>query len=338
MTYAIIGFGISGMIVFYELMKRNVNPEEVLIFDTDFMGGDLAKYYYDVESNTTWDKMLNAIPESQQIYPDLDSAKTTNLLYITNCLQKLISKNAQKAESHIGLVQELVYIKEKNKWIIKLQSGKYEASTIFLCQGGIPKQLDIPVKTLPLHIALNKNEIKKHLNTSDSVVVFGLAHSGTIILKNLADAGIKHITGIYKTIQPFEFMRDGHYSGIKQESAEIADAILRGNYPSITLANMNDIATLTRTIRNATVFINAIGFETRPIKIVVEDKEINSKLYNPETAEITEAPNCYGFGMAYPSVSVIGEKTYPDISVAAFQQHISRVLEMQIRRPVKDEC
>ena len=78
--HAIVGFGISGMLVYLQLIKKGVRPNNIIIFDPDFIGGDLARHYSSINSNTTWSKIVEIFPEARTIFPDLEPDKITNLI------------------------------------------------------------------------------------------------------------------------------------------------------------------------------------------------------------------------------------------------------------------
>ena len=319
--HAIIGFGISGMLVYLQLIKSGIEPSNILIFDPDLIGGDLARHYSSIISNTTWSKVIEVIPEAKTEFPELDPDKTTNILYLPKILERLCQKNIRDSEIHLTTVSTLEYKNEK--WHI--DKGQYTADTIYLCQGGQPRTQNIPGKCIPLHIALDKDILKRHVVPGKSYTIFGLSHSGTLALKNLAELDT-HVNAIYRTQKPFQYARDGFYSGIKQESEIIADNVLKGSYPNVKLIRASDIDSVSRALIKTTGFVSATGFESRQIHIIVEGSVKSSLKYSPETALIDECPRCYGFGMAYPSVSIINDKMYSDISLAAFYLHISHIL------------
>ena len=319
----ILGFGLSGMLTYLELIKNGVSPSNISIFDPDFIGGDLARSYSSIESNTMWKSVVDIFPEAEGLFPELDKDKTTNIMYLPKVLEALCSKTLHLSELYPISVGKLTY--NDKKWTICSLNETYLVDIIYLCQGGQPKSQNIPGKWIPLSIALDKNLLKRYVNPTNTYTVFGLSHSGTLVLKNLLDLEI-HVNAIYKTPTPFEYSRDGFYSGIKQESETIADSILRGDYPKLKLISATDINSVARAIKTSSTFISAIGFEPKRIEILVEGLSKNSLNYSPDSALIDECPNCYGFGMAYPSFSIINDKKHNDISFSAFYRQISRII------------
>ena len=327
---AIIGFGISGMLVYLELLKQGVNPENILIIDRDFSGGDLSTLWSSINSNTVWKQVkdaLNSYELCTQVLPKFNNAddSITSLIQLPKILRASVNNTIQQSEIHNTNVCSLSYSSDSKKWSIESPIGGFVADRVFLCYGGEPKTIDIPTRCIPLSIALNKDSLKKHVESGATYSVFGTSHSGTLVLKHLVDCGAKAV-GIYKTANPFQYARDSLHGGIKQESAQIADDIVAGKYPDITLVNYNDIGKVLRTIQKADACISAIGFRPREISITVDTNKMSSRKYSPATSQIDDCPNLYGFGMAFPGVTVIDGKTYEDISLPSFQQQISRCI------------
>jgi hypothetical protein len=124
---------------------------------------------------------------------------------------------------------------------------------------------------------------------------------------------------VYKGETPFVFETDT-YGGLKEASQIHAQAILKGDYVNTTLLPISDSLKLYKTLTKTTKLICATGLEARsPFgKAYLE--------YNHDTAEIKAGSNIYGFGIAYPSVTIKDSKKYLDVSVLSFQAHIQKCL------------
>jgi hypothetical protein len=329
---AIIGFGISGMLVYLELLNKGVSASNILIIDRDFSGGDLSTLWYSINSNTVWKQVKDALNSYELCnavlskFNHIDDS-ITSLIELPKILRTSINNSYQykQSEIHATFVSSLTYSSDSKKWSIETPMGVLIAEGVFLCYGGEPKTLDIPTRWIPLSIALNKDSLKKHVEPGATYAVFGTSHSGTLILKNLTDCGVKAV-GIYKTPKPFQYARDNVHGGIKQESAQIADDIIADKYPDISLLQYNDIGKVLRTVQKADACVCAIGFQPREIPITVDTNKKSSRKYSPESAKIDDCPNLYGFGMAFPGVTVIDGKIYEDISLPSFQLQISRCI------------
>jgi hypothetical protein len=325
-TFCIIGYGIAGQLLSLELLQNTIKPTTICICDKSFLGGALATMYPTVLSNTPWWKTrkalekytswnTEALQEGDSKYGKDDCMPVLDI----SRLCALTANNATNGVCKITTTVNEIQKTESEIWRIKHQFGTFTATTVFLVNGAEQKYLDISQPTISLSIALDKEQLKHHLDPKkDRVTVFGLSHSGTIILKNLHDLSIE-TTGVYKTKAPFYFSRDGVYNGIKEASATIADSILKGEYTKTTLIPWSDPIAVHKSLMNSTKCIYCIGFQTIPINGTTVH-------YDPSNASIKDMKHIYGFGIAYPGVSIIDGISYVDVSVLSFQEQIQRCL------------
>jgi len=325
-TYCIIGYGIAGQLLALELIQNGVNSAELCICDDTFLGGALITHYGTVLSNTPWWKTRKAL----EVYEkwSTETIQEGDLQYqkdqcmpvkdiATYCLQ-VANKAAEKVSKHLTTVSGIQKITESGLWQIQHSFGTFCCKKVFLTQGAEPKGLDISHPTIPLHIALDKEQLQRHVTPKDIVTVFGTAHSGTILLQHLDALGIP-TNAVYKSEKPFLFARDGEYSGVKEGSELIADSILQGNYKKLKLIPWSDPLAIYKALLKTTKCIVCIGFQCRLI-------QGSSIKYDPSTAAIQDLENVYGFGIAYPGTSEVNGRTYIDVSVLSFQDQIRKCL------------
>jgi hypothetical protein len=157
---------------------------------------------------------------------------------------------------------------------------------------------------------------------NEKVCVFGLAHSGTLCIQHLVQLKAQ-VTAFYNQEKPFYFARDGEYDGIKQESAEIADGILAKTIP-VNMYAFKDTKALVKAIQKADWIVSATGFTPR----IIEIRDLQGALLVPDFSPATGriAGNLYGFGIAYPGESTVGDRTFKDVSLPSFSQQIKRCL------------
>lgn len=322
--YGIVGFGIAGQLLLLELLQRNNSPEKIIVFDENFLGGALVTHYGEVTSNTPWEKTRRALAE----YPMWSAPilqKGDQTFQLTQCMPvstiaryclevaRIASLNVEKITTRVKSIQPQPL---NGEWSVTHTFGTHTIKKLFLCHGAEEKGFELCLPKLPLTIALDKLVLAKHVTKSDSILVFGLAHSGTILLKHLGELEIP-TTAVYKTHTPFLYARDGEYDGIKEESATIADDILANKYPSIKLQKFDDTFSLLNAVRKATKVIYATGFTPRLL-------DGQPTTYNPETA--TLGLNLFGYGIAFPGITEVNGKKYVDVSVLSFQEQIRRTL------------
>ena len=200
--YCIVGFGIAGQILILELLKAGASKNEIIICDETFLGGDLSIKYGSVLSNTPWWKTKKALEVYTNELPELPKDKCTPVSLIVNaCLQTSL-----KAADGVDKLTTTVVSLEPG-WTIKHTFGSFTAEKIFLTIGAKEKNIDLSLPKIPLHIALDKQQLINYINPNDKITLFGTSHSGTIILDNLNQLSTP-TTAVYKGQQPFIFESD----------------------------------------------------------------------------------------------------------------------------------
>ena len=298
----------------------------VTLIDPHFDGGDLARRWTNVISNTPWSKTVVSLKEAcpSLTIPDLHALdETTPLIEIAHLLRQMAGPALKKTRQIQGYVVQSDYESANKVWTLSVETSgsieKIHASQLILTQGSEPKTLDLPIPSIPLEIALEPSRVKHYVKKNDKVMVFGTMHSGTIVIQNLAAIGAD-VTAYYKTEKPFYWARDGEYVGIKAEAADIADKIVSGSIP-VTLVSTKDTAKIIRASHAANWVVYAIGFSPRSIKISVDGNSISSSEYDGQTGRLTNAP-AWGFGIAYPNRAPDG--IHWDVSVASFLAHMKQ--------------
>ncbi len=340
---ACIGFGAANMLFIAYL--ASVAPEllsQTVIFDPHFDGGALQRSWPSVRSNTTWSQFTNAIGRfkataayAAQIANINNPDEPTQLHVLARHLRTAIDPYVRQAHIQKATVTNLV---QSDKGILTIAYTKpnntthtIQAEKVIFSPGSSPKALSHSIPTIPLSVALNTRQVGNYVLAGERVVLFGLAHSGLLILKNLVDAGCR-VSAVYNTPKPFLFARDGEYDGIKQDAATIADDILAGGYSaSLELISWDNAQEEVQdALLRAKWAVYSTGFENNT-QILVNG---GAKRYNPETAKIADISGLYGFGIAYPSFSEVGGRKFWDVSIPSFTDHI---LKTNILSPVSSE-
>ena len=328
-SHCIIGAGVTGLLLLLLLSERGTPPQNIVIIDPFFDGGDLRRKWGQVISNTPWSKTYDSVKAvfpsrtmpawASEVHPD----QTTPLSQIARLIYEL-AKPLLINTVH-GTVKKASY---DTKWLVEVQREftlfTVESSNIYFTTGSEQKSLDLSIPSIPLEIALDLNRLRQYILPTDRVILFGTAHSGALILKNLADLGV-NTTAVYRTPNPFMYARDGVYDGIKADAATYADEITQGKYPTLKLVPAISMSTIIRETRSANWGIYAIGFEPRcSIEVLVNGSRVSAVPYIPTNGKIIDCPNAWGFGIAYPSQAPDG--IHFDVGVASFIEHIANNL------------
>lgn len=313
-TICIVGAGSAGLLVLQNLKTNGISPSQVILVDPNLCGGDLSLKWSHVRSNTVWAQLLQAVPWEGSLPPQfasLNPDEPCDLRHSIEYLQELTKEYRSGCEVHCTYATAVRW--ENSKWCIALKTKEtVKADVLVLATGSEPKSLDLPYPSIPLPIALDKERLQPYVKKGSHFLVFGTAHSASLIVKNLVDCG-STVTNFYATSKPFYFDRDGEYDGVKQDAARIADQILSGELP-VKLVSIQDTASVIRHTKRVDGVVYAIGFEPR--------NPLGLKDYNGETGQLDGYETAWGFGIAYPNKAPDG--IHYDVSIHAFQAHIQR--------------
>ena len=318
----IVGAGVAGLLLLHFFEYNGILPDKITIIDPYFDGGALFRDWGFVNSNTKWEKTLQAISllHPQAIPKESEILNETTPLYkISKFLSKSIEDYLKKTNIICGFVKK-AYLRD-GKWYIELQSGKAVVSkTVFFCTGAKQKTLDLPIPTLPLSKALYLPSLTSIVEKKHTVLVFGTMHSGCLVIQNLNSIGCT-IKAIYKGDKPFLFARDGEYDGIKEDAEGVADAIQKGDFKTTELIQLSDFQKVGAAIRRADWCIYCMGFEINQ-QYEIQDESGQSfflKSYDPQTGKLPLS-NAWAFGIACPNRAPDG--IHYDVSVLSFATHI----------------
>jgi len=321
----IVGAGVTGLSLLLLLQESKADMSKVCIIDPHFDGGDLARKWTTVQSNTPWSKTTSALLKA---FPSLQlttMSSTTTLIEIAGLLQELTAPILKKVGYIPGMVTRANYSTGPQWWTIYAnvagKSIEILSTKLILAPGSEPKTLDLPIPSIPLEVALNKQTLQHYIKPNQNVMVFGTLHSGTIVIRNLVACGA-NVSAYYHSVKPFYWDRDGAYDGIKEEAAQIADEIMAGKIP-VDLIPVQDTAKVIRGAAAATWVVYAMGFAPRNTIQISVDAIINdSRAYNGTTGLFDTLPCAWGFGIAYPNLAP--DSIHWDVSVAAFLEHMGK--------------
>ena len=333
---AIIGLGPAGIFALASLPEEML--ERVLVLEPTAIGGDLAVKYGGIRTNINKQDIVTTfrkIPrwsEARKPLTFLNHYKDEECPFIYDVCKQIrdwILPDINRTTFRIEKMTKLIEC-EKG-WKIIAEHELFEAQKILLCTGSKPKWLDLPKATIPLHLCLCKSQLEQHVSANDKVIVFGTAHSGTLVLKNLYEIGCKDVVGIYKGDKPFVYARDGILGGIKQESAQIADTILKHEWQERTpsFIPIGDFSKTYRAIEKANCVIYALGFEKACMSY--EDRNGCTKSLNhiQSNGQFHEVKQIWGFGIAYPSNKQ--NTDHPDVGfdgfITALQNALPAILQ-----------
>jgi cation diffusion facilitator CzcD-associated flavoprotein CzcO len=319
-TTCIVGAGITGLLLILLLQEAGADLSKITIIDPFFDGGDLSRKWTAVLSNTPWSKTVDSLKRccpSLSFTSPHDPSTCTPLIEIAHLIRSIAAPLLKKLTQIQGTVLSTSYSTETKEWAIDLGGTTIRAQQIILAPGGDPKTLNLAIPSIPLDVALDPQRLKHYVKSTDSVIVFGTMHSGTLVIRNLA-ALTSSVTAYYQSPEPFYWDRNGDYDGIKGEAATIADDIMANVIP-VTLVPIKDTAAVIRTSRDSQWVVYAMGFTPRKVNLLVDGVERSATGYTESTGKLNELP-AWGFGVAYPNRAPDG--VHWDVGVAPFLDHM----------------
>lgn len=344
----LVGYGPVGAMALALLPDALLTPARVAVVDASFCGGgDLGVAWGAVLSNTTAQQVADAL----RSVPRWAAAQLRRLTALPPSASLPLAEVAEDVRAlSLPLLQQVTavcgYVREVAAAVGGRSSGSsgdfYRlhvvdpaggggsvlcARRVLLCTGAVPRALDLPLRSIPLEVALDPARLPRMLARGDRVVVFGLAHSGCLVLDNLRAAGAR-VTGVFRGAQPFLLARDGHYDGVKGRAAEVVDEITAGAWGGDTpcLIRYADTAAVLRAALRAAAVVYCTGFRPRsPALVDADGSSLDPASHDPATGRVcNHAGGLYGFGAGWPSVTVTPDGArHADVSIPSFAVHLT---------------
>ncbi len=303
----IIGYGVAAQFLLSHIIQE-ISGNSISIIDPDFLGGSLQRNYSFIQSNTTCEQTCNSLnrlpaiwsPVSHALQKKYTNSSTMPLGDLMSELHTIGRKLLKDCNCFYDTLQMAQWNPETKRWSLLCKNISYTSDVLCVCTGISPRQKDYGIPTIPLQNALDPHCLPRILKKGDSILVVGSSHSGTLILKNLQEIPDIHTTCIYKTV-PFKFLKDGFLDGIKQESADIAESIQRGEYKNLTMISSSDTPELSKSFRKCSWIIQACGFETNVPSFQTTSGQMFEMKWDCNTGKSQTMEHVYGFGACVPN-------------------------------------
>jgi hypothetical protein len=194
-TITLIGFGISGQILLSYILTI-LAAHNITIIDPDFVGGDLAREYGAIQSNTTIETKVRSIESLVSMTGTItnwsntisslkgkgSSDSTVNLSDLASDIRITGIEMANKVKCIYDIVSAATWVPEENLWHLTLGNGKtHTTQVVCFCTGMLPKKevnqapkikkdlFSQPLKDLPEEIIPVKEEVVEILKTDGFV-------------------------------------------------------------------------------------------------------------------------------------------------------------------------
>lgn len=326
----IIGAGVTGLIAL-GMLPPTAASWSICVVDPSFSTGDLSTKWGPVRSNTTAKQIrdaLRAVPGFTVMcglaIDKYGDAEYVPLHVVASDVQRVAAAALSRTECITDHVISLMLVEDKWQATFRYRHAPIVARRVFLCTGGEPRAFDIAKPTIPLEIAFDAARLARHIVAGDTVTVFGAAHSGVLVAHNLCTAGAR-VFLVHRRPPgqpPFSYARNGAYEGVKADAAAICDDILAGKYGgALTLVSYSDGAGVANATIRSRAIVYAVGFEPRKGILIAGDE---NRGYNPQTGTIHGVQGIWGFGMGFPNSTEHEGRTYYDVGIPSFVEHIGK--------------
>jgi hypothetical protein len=281
-------------------------------------------------SNTPWKATLNAIirfvpgvefpPWATALDPDAASP----LSQIIRLIRELAQTALQAVTRIQGRATATNWNSHTSLWDTEIQTQRglltIGTSALIIATGGEPKFLDTGIPSIPLDVALDPARLVCYIQPGQRIAVFGIRHSGIIALRSALATPAGSVTGFYRGPVPFTFADEGDYDGLKLEGAATARAYMSAPPDRLRLRPFIDGIEFRDEFDWA---VYATGFNRKcEFPFHINGVPASLSRYDGKTGRLLEAPNVWGFGLAYPSQAPDG--VHWDVGIAPFLEHMSR--------------
>ncbi|QIV95574.1 hypothetical protein EDC55_11358 [Allofrancisella inopinata] len=335
--WVVIGGGVAGITAVAKLLDTGVKGENIYWVCSDFSVGDLGKKWRNVSGNTSVKRVkefllsykLFDLHDKQDKFSifSMQEEETCYLRDIVIPLEYSTNILMNKVNTYKNVVTNVV--SDESKVCVTLCNNQnIVADKVIVAIGCEPKAaLYKDIEEINLKIALDPSKLVNKVTSTDTVAVFGSSHSAILILKSLAEIGVKKIINFYiedisyAVETPDGIINDN--TGLKGVAAKWAKQYLEQGL----IENLIQVKSTRENIGDFLPKINkaiySIGFKKRKLYI----NGISDRDYDKETGEIVK--NVYGFGIAYPSLKkdLSGKYEY-QVGVTKFVKQINESIKL----------
>ncbi len=309
--WAVIGAGPAGIAMVGALLDHGVKEKEIVWIDPTFQVGDLGALYQNVPSNTmvrSFRKFflacrafdIKARAHQFELFKRDDGRRCP----LKEVVDPLLHAT-QKIKRRVNVVQGTVnnVARECDVFVLTAGDCVIRAKKVVLAIGAHPKQLQHRgLCQISMNDALDKQKLRELVCPDDIVAVFGVSHSGMLVLKNLSELGVKKIVSFAKKPLCYAVVQGAFYinayTGLKGVAAQWARDFFEKNLPNNLVKFFNASGQeIEQELAGCTKVIYAIGFERNAIGGLPDELLQN---YDTKTGVI--APNLFGVGIAFPRV------------------------------------
>lgn len=340
-TWTIIGAGPSGIAAIGKLIDQGIAPKDIAWIDSCFSVGDFGTIWREVPSNTTVKLFLHFLRAAKSfnykncpIDFEINHANPLETCYLelmAKPLQWVTDHLKEKVNSMKGIAENLSL--QNRIWHITLKGNELiHSKNVILAIGAEPKNLAFNTPAMiPLQHALNMQKLSSHVNSNETIAVFGSSHSAVLALRNLVEHRVKKIINFYLEPLRYAVYLDNWIlfddTGLKGTTADWAREHIDGTLPANLERHYSNRENIEHILPQCDKVIYAVGFERRALPIIQDSGHLD---YVNECGII--APGLFGIGIAFPQAKTnpIGLLEYR-VGLWKFMEYLNEILPIWLK-------
>ncbi len=337
--WAVIGAGPAGIAAIGNLLDHGIPGEQIIWIDPQFHVGDFGTRWRNVSSNTKVGLFIKFLESSPSF--DFQRNKQDFPIYFENledtCYLRLMAKPLQwitdELKNKVCSKQDFARALslEKRAWHIELRNKQIAAKNVILAIGSEPKELNYSIPTIPLDIAMDREQLMSHLEADETIAVFGSSHSAILVIRNLVETHTGQVINFYlKPLIYAVYLKNWILfddTGLKGQAAQWAKKYIDGELPKNLKRIFASTENIDTNLPQCHRVIYAIGFERRKFPLI---KGINQFNYIKECGII--APGLFGLGIAFPEAkkNPLGMLEYR-VGLWKFMEFLHRIMPIWLK-------
>lgn len=362
--FAVIGAGPAGILAVAALLKKGINPQDILWIDPYFQVGAFTKLWPNVPGNTAvknhkiiFHEITNMLQEKYSLtlrnekslaIDTLDENSTCSLKEAAVPLQAITDMMVSIVNTYKGTATE---IQKTNQGLninvaTKTQISIYQTKRVLAAIGAKPKRLELPFNNkiieFPLETALSLPNLKKYITENPGKIahtaVVGSSHSAALAVMNLLTAGVKVTQFMNKPYKFATTMYDENGTAqVHHDNTGLKGTVAAWTQQLLVNRHQNKYSNLWQCVIGQSTdlkpydhIVSAIGL--KPNDSLKIDGIISSEIsYNKNNTE-TSVKGVFVIGAGHPlqTRDPSGELTY-NVGISKFWPEFQRMTEHWIK-------
>lgn len=198
----VVGAGPAGILAICKILDYKTPAHEIAWVDPDFCVGRFGKYYQGIRmvSANDYNILFLSISDTMRsIIPDVVEWCDANRGYapligeIVAPLQKVTNHLLEQTPVTGVREQVSALVRNSDGWVVCAGQTLIQCQRVILATGFEPKHLEYPIEEVPLDYAMTPATLAPLISTTDTVALFGNGLSAQLVVKSLAELGVRSV-------------------------------------------------------------------------------------------------------------------------------------------------